>query len=59
MCPSALGTSYTADAKWVDTIRKEDAPIIVSVDGQTGRMPARACQAVELEVVYDGIVIIL
>lgn len=59
MCPSALGTSYTADAKWVDTIRKEDAPFIVSVDGQTGRMPAGACQAVELEVVNDRIIIVL
>ena len=56
---SAFGTPDTADAKLVDAIRKEDAPRIVSVDGQTGRMPARACQAVELEVVYDGIVIIL
>ena len=59
MCPSALGTSYTADAKWVDTIRKEDAPIIVSVDGQTGRMPTGTFQLVKLDVINDRIVIIL
>ena len=59
MCPSAFGTPDTANAKRVDTIRKEDASRIVSMDGQAGRMPAGACQAVELEAVCDGIIIIL
>ena len=59
MRSSALGTPDTADPKETGTIRKEDAPFIVNVDGQTGRMPAGACQPVEREAVYDGIVIIL
>ena len=59
MRSSALGTPDTADPKETGTIRKEDAPFIVNVDGQTGRMPAGACQPVEREAVYDGIVISL
>lgn len=39
MRSSALGTPDTADPKETGTIRKEDAPFIVSVDGQTGRNP--------------------
>lgn len=59
VCPSALRTPDTTDPKRTDTIRKKDAPCIVSVDGQTGGMPAGASQPVEREIVYDGIVIIL
>ena len=56
---SAFGAPYAADPKRIDAIRKKDAPRIVSVDGEAGRVPAGACQPVKLEAVYDGIVIIL
>ena len=59
MRSSALGTADTADPKRIDAIRKKDAPRVVSVDGQTGRMSAGTFQPVKLEAVNDGIVIIL
>ena len=59
MRPSALGTADTADPERMDTIRKKDAPSVVSMDRQTGRMSAGTFQLVKLEAVNDGIVIIL
>ena len=56
---SARRAPDTADPERMDAIRKNDAPCVVSMDGQTGRMSAGACQTMELEAVYDGIVIIL
>ena len=41
------------------TIRQKDASRIVSVDGQTGRMPTGTFQLVKLDVINDRIVIIL
>ena len=59
MRSSTLGTADTADPERTDTIRKEDAPRIVRMDSQTGRMSAGTFQLVKLEAVNDGIVIIL
>ena len=59
MRSSAHRTPDTADPEIMGTIRKKDAPFIVGVDGQTGRMAAGACEPVEREAIYDGIVIIL
>ncbi len=59
MCSTAFGTPDTTDSKKTGAIRKKYAPFIVSVDGQTGRMPAGACQLVERKAIYDGIVKIL
>ncbi len=59
MSPSALRTPDTADPNRMDAVRKEDTSLVVSMDGQTGSMSAGACQAVKLEAVNDGIIIIL
>jgi len=59
MRSSALGTADTADPERVDTVREKDAPRIVSMDSQAGRVSAGACQTMELEAVNNGIVIIL
>ena len=59
MSPSTLRTPDAADPKRMDAVRKEDASLVVSMDGQTGRMAAGARQAVKLESVYNGIIIIL
>ena len=59
MRSSALGTADTADPERTDTVRKKDAPRIVSMDSQAGRMSAGTFQPVKLEAVNDGIVIIL
>ena len=59
MRSSALGTADAADPERTDTIRKRDAPSIVSMDSQAGRMSAGTFQPVKLEAVNDGIVIIL
>jgi hypothetical protein len=59
MSSSTLRTADTADPERTGTIRKKDAPRIVSMDSQTGRMSAGTFQLVKLEAVNDGIVIIL
>ena len=59
MSSSTLRTADTADPERTGTIRKKDAPRIVSVDGQTGRMPTGTFQLVKLDVINDRIVIIL
>ena len=59
MRSSTLGTPDTADPERMDTIRKKDAPCIVSMDRQTGRMTAGTFQLVKLEAVNNGIVKIL
>ena len=39
--------------------REKDAPLVISMDGQTGEVPAGTRKAVKLEAVYNGIIIIL
>ena len=51
MSSSTLRTADTADPERTGTIRKKDAPRIVSMDSQTGRMSAGTFQLVKLEAV--------
>ena len=59
MGPAAFRAPDPADPEELCSIRKKDAPLVISMNGKTCRVPAGARKAVKGEVVYDGIVIIL
>ena len=56
---TAFGAPDTADPEGMFALREKDSPPVVGVNGKAGRMPAGACQPVELEAVNDRIIIIL
>ena len=48
-----------ADPEEPCSLREEDSPIVISMDGETARVSTGTLKLVELEAIYDGIVIIL
>ena len=56
---SAFRAPDPADPEELRSFREKDAPLVISVDGQTGGVPAGTRKAVKLEAVYNGIIIIL
>lgn len=59
MGSAAFRAANPADPQRDGSLWEENPPLIVSVDRKTGGVPAGACKLVELEIVYDGIVVIL
>ena len=59
MCTATLGALYPAYFEQKDLIGEVDASAVIAMYGQAGGMAARTGQAVKLEAVYNGFIIIL